>query len=148
MGKLILRKHQRALVQSFKKYQLDDMLAEEEALKKKKQQEDQLILMGDYDPILAMSGDFIVDTDNKLTDEQKKMLNEIRQKFDPVNVVADTCILYEVTDFKDESAAEDFWEQYMDFFELGGDEIIIKDERMDERALDREQRVLRQSSRL
>lgn len=33
MAKLILRKHQRALVQSFAKYQLDDMLAEEESEK-------------------------------------------------------------------------------------------------------------------
>ena len=33
MAKLILRKHQRALVQSFEKYQLDDMLAEDEAEK-------------------------------------------------------------------------------------------------------------------
>ena len=30
IAKLILRKHQRALVQSFQKYQLDDMIAEEE----------------------------------------------------------------------------------------------------------------------
>ena len=33
MAKLILRKHQRALVQSFAKYQLDDMLKEEESEK-------------------------------------------------------------------------------------------------------------------
>lgn len=33
IAKLILRKHQRALVQSFAKYQLDDMLAEEESEK-------------------------------------------------------------------------------------------------------------------
>ena len=104
--------------------------------------------MGDLDPILAMSGNFIVDTDNKLTDEQKKMLNEIRQKFDPVNVVADTCILYEVTDYKDESAADDFWEQYMDFFELGGEEVMIKDENLDERALEKDQRLNRQESKL
>lgn len=104
--------------------------------------------MGDFDPILAMSGNFIVDTDNKLTDEQKKMLNEIRQKFDPVNVVADTCILYEVTDYKDESAADDFWEQYMDFFELGGEEVMIKDENLDERALEKDQRLNRQESKL
>ena len=104
--------------------------------------------MGDLDPILEMSGNFIVDTDNKLTDEQKKMLNEIRQKFDPVNVVADTCILYEVTDYKDESAADDFWEQYMDFFELGGEEVMIKDENLDERALEKDQRLNRQESKL
>ena len=34
MAKLILRKHQRALVQSFKRFQLDDMIAEHEAAKK------------------------------------------------------------------------------------------------------------------
>ena len=43
----------------------------------------------------------------------------IREKFDPVEIVADLCILYEVTGYQDESADADFWDQYMDFFELG-----------------------------
>ena len=37
MAKLILRKHQRALVQSFAKYQLDDMIQEDEIDKKRSQ---------------------------------------------------------------------------------------------------------------
>ena len=54
-----------------------------------------------------------------LTAEQKELLQEIRDKFDPVEIVADLCILYEVTGYRDESADADFWHQYMDFFELG-----------------------------
>ena len=56
-----------------------------------------------------------------LTGEQMELLREIREKFDPDDIVADLCILYEVTGYKDSSADSDFWNQYMDFFELGND---------------------------
>ena len=39
-----------------------------------------------------------------LTEEQRELLYEIREKFDPVDIVADLCILYEVTGYQDESA--------------------------------------------
>ena len=37
--------------------------------------------------------------DERLTEDQKKLLTEIRRKFDPVEVVADLCILYETTGY-------------------------------------------------
>ena len=49
-------------------------------------------------------------------------------------MVADTCILYEVTEYKDESAADDFWEQYMDFFELGEDTDFLKESRIEDQS--------------
>ena len=54
---------------------------------------------------------------------QKSLLTEIRSQFDPQEIVADLCILYEVTGYKDDSSQEDFWDQYMDFFELGDETI-------------------------
>ena len=70
-----------------------------------------------------------------LTEEQRELLYEIREKFDPVDIVADLCILYEVTGYQDGSADADFWHQYMDFFELGEDENLIRQDRMEEEAL-------------
>ena len=52
-----------------------------------------------------------------------------------MEIVTDLCILYEVTSYKDESAEVDFWDQYMDFFELGNDENLIRADRMEDKAL-------------
>ena len=60
-------------------------------------------------------------SDEMLTEEQRELLSEIREKFKPDEIVADLCILYEITNYKDESAEPDFWDMYMDFFELGDD---------------------------
>ena len=49
--------------------------------------------------------------------------------------MADLCILYEVTGYQDESADADFWNQYMDFFELGKDENLIRKDKMQTAAL-------------
>ena len=54
--------------------------------------------------------------------------------------MADLCILYEVTGYKDESAETDFWEQYMDFFELGNDENLIRQDKMETAALEPDRR--------
>ena len=67
-----------------------------------------------------------------LTEEQRELLNEIRDKFDPVDIVADLCILSEVTNYKDKSADPDFWDQYMDFSELGDDTNLIREDRLNE----------------
>ena len=40
--------------------------------------------------------------------------------------MADLCILYEVTNYKDESAEADFWDTYVDFSELGNDANLIR----------------------
>ena len=37
--------------------------------------------------------------------------------------MADLCILYEVTGYKDECSQDGFWDQYMDFFELGDEKV-------------------------
>ena len=68
-----------------------------------------------------------------LTEEQKKLLNEIREKFKPDEIVADLCILYEITSYKDESAEADFWDMYMDFYELGDDQNFIREKRKNEK---------------
>ena len=99
----------------------------------------QLVTMeDDADPLAAAGNSYLLVSDSKLTDEQKKLLREIREKFDPVNIVADTCILYEVTEFKDDSANDEFWEQYMDFFELGDDDKLIRDSKIVMEALTKE----------
>ena len=49
-------------------------------------------------------------SDEMLTEEQRELLNEIREKFKPDEIVADLCILYEITNYKDESAEPDFWD--------------------------------------
>lgn len=135
ISKLILRKHQRALVQSFQKYQLDDMIAEDEAEKLRTQVIDQLATSLDENSDVLTAGRYRNFNEDQLTDEQKELLTEIREKFDPVEIVADLCILYEVTSYKDESAESDFWDQYMDFFELGNDENLISAKNMAEEAL-------------
>ena len=38
-----------------------------------------------------------LEEDPRLTDTQKQLIREIREKFDPEDKVADLCILYEVT---------------------------------------------------
>ena len=51
------------------------------------------------------------------------MIQEIRSQFDPEAKVADLCILYEVTGYKDECSQDEFWDQYVDFFELGDEKV-------------------------
>ena len=111
ISKLILRKHQRALVQSFRKYQLDDMIAEEEAEKLRNQVIDTLINMDiNNDDDVFKPGRVGKINEEQLTEEQKQLLEEIRTKFDSTEIVADLCILYEVTGYKDESADDEFWD--------------------------------------
>ena len=68
--------------------------------------------------------------------------------------MADLCILYEITNYKDESAEPDFWDMYMDFFELGDDQNFIRALRMDEASLEtldkskRQEYLNRQSSQI
>ena len=144
IAKLVLRKHQRALVQSFQKYQLDDMIAEEEAVMRQSQMITQLANAAESDDLLdsiAGPNERYKNLNEKgLTDQQRELIDEIREKFDPKEVVADLCILYEVTAYKDESAEANFWEGYMDFFELGADENLVRFDNLDERALEPEQR--------
>ena len=86
------------------------------------------------------AGRYTFTSDERLTDDQKELLTELREKFDPENIVADVCLMYEITGYMDESADKDFWDSYRDFFELGKDENMIRLDRFDERALDPERR--------
>ena len=71
------------------------------------------------------------------TDEQCELLIELDEKFSPLEDDTDRCILYEITKFKlMEGAPANFWDQYIDFFDLG-DKLNIRKELIDERALDR-----------
>lgn len=102
---------------------------------------DKLANLGDGDDILEITqNDYSNLNENLLTDTQNKLLTEIRDKFDPENVIADTCILYEITQYKDSNADDAFWDTYMDFFELGNDENLIRQDKLDLRALDRKAR--------
>ena len=73
----------------------------------------------------------------ELTEEQMKLLEEIRDKFNPEEKTADLCILYEITNYKDlQIEDEEFWESYVDFDEIG----LVRQDKMDIRALDYDQR--------
>ena len=50
----------------------------------------------------------------------------MRKEFDPTDVVADLCILYEVTGYKDESAEASFWDQYDEFAEAGSEDALVR----------------------
>ena len=142
MSKLILHKHQRALIQSFQKFQLDDMITEHENDKKRDQVLENLANLGDDDDVMeATKTGYTSLNEELLTDQQQALLKEIRDKFDPENVIADACILYEITHYKDSTTDESFWDTYMDFFELGNDEHLIRQDKLDLRALDRKTRL-------
>ena len=55
-----------------------------------------------------------------LSEAQRGLIDEIRNNFDSQLVKIDTCILYEVTSFKDKSDMGKllFWDQYEDYFSL------------------------------
>ena len=86
------------------------MIAEEEADKLRNSVLDQMANTFDENSDMLTDGRYKNVTEDMLTDEQNELLKEIRKKFDPVDVVADLCILYEVTGYKDESAESDFWD--------------------------------------
>ena len=119
ISKLILNKHQRALVTSFKKYQIDDLGQSVED----RPESDKLL-----EPYIQEDG-FIFDFNATkgaefLTREQVALLTEIAQKFCPDDNAADLSILYEVTGYQCESQNFQFWENYQDFDELGGDKLV------------------------
>ena len=63
--------------------------------------------------------------DPKLSEAQKLLILEIREKFRPMETVTDKCILYEVTKYRDESAEAGFWEQYDEFAELATEDTLV-----------------------
>ena len=112
------------------------MIAEHENEKKRDQILENLANLGDDEDVMeATKSGYTRLNEELLTEEQQELLKEIRDKFDPENVIADACILYEITQYKDSSADDAFWDTYMDFFELGNDENLIRADKLDLRAL-------------
>ena len=110
------------------------MIAEEEAQRKKSKSAQRLanarlsqILNEDSE--YYMTNKDITDDPN-MTDQQKQLLLEIREKFKPDDIVADLCILYEVTQYKDESAEPDFWEQYQEFAEADMVDALVRKDKL------------------
>ena len=102
LQKLSLSKHQRALVSSFQRYRVEELDDEKCTDKNAKDAQDKSKvdnqLLDKEDPKLDFSDFSYLDN---LTEAQKELLEEIRLNFKPDSVLADTCILYEVTQFKD-----------------------------------------------
>ena len=125
MSKLSLNKHQRALVGNFEQYTIDDMVAEDD---NDRQRDKVLDLFARNDMFdsneRAVNQDILGDP--QLSQTQKDLLVEIREKFKPADHTPDLCILYEITKYKDESAKADFWDHYEDFAEPGDQDALVK----------------------
>ena len=139
MAKRYFQKHQRALVQNFKKYQLPATDSKDLFANKQRQVIDALAgSEGDISVLLDSEAQkkFIREAVD-LTDEQYELLIEMDEKFSPTSNDTDRCILYEVTGYKhlEENDNSEFWDQYIDFFALG-DNLNIRQDRIDTRALD------------
>ena len=64
-----------------------------------------------------------VDGESYLTDDQRKLLEEIAREFTPQDNAADLGILYEITGFQAD-VEDEFWKNYDDFDELGGTNLV------------------------
>ena len=121
LAKLILKKHQRALVTSFKKYQVDDL--GERTTESQRDLQDYLLTPQVQND--GMVDDYaIFKDDKKLTEGQLALLKEISEQFCVEDSAADLSILYETTGFQAESDNFEYWENYQDFEELGDTNMI------------------------
>ena len=117
LAKLILRKHQRALVSNFKKYKMPDLAhlgaSNHEKVTKK--------IEGGFSSLIQVDGDS--DTDNGipespycLSQDQRDLLREIKSAFNPEEDGTDLSILYEITGFQGGGVEQEpFWSNYHDF---------------------------------
>lgn len=132
--KLVLNKHQRALVSNFSKYQVDDMIAEDDSGRKRDKILDDLSRGGSFgvfdDDQNWKKTNKDITEDPKLSQTQKDLLIEIREKFSPADVTADMCILFEVTSYKDESANPNFWEQYEDYTKVNDYDALVRPDKL------------------
>ena len=100
ISKLILKKHQRALVTSFKKYQLNDLgLSVEDGRAK---QSETLLSSGIQEDGTESDFDEFASADY-LSEDQLALLKEISEQFSLGVSAANLSILYEVTGFQMES---------------------------------------------
>ena len=72
-----------------------------------------------------------------MKNEQRQLLEDIREKFNPAEIDADLCILYEISNYKDlKEERKEFWESYCDFDEMG----LVREDKLDKRALNFDER--------
>mmetsp|Transcript_38633 Transcript_38633/g.50653 ORF Transcript_38633/g.50653 Transcript_38633/m.50653 type:complete len:124 (-) Transcript_38633:171-542(-) len=123
MAKLTLKKHQRALVANFKRYQLDDLGLADDGGTTASDQSGSQIDSGNSallqpTTIQAEEEDTAINKilqDEHLTAEQLNLLMEIKNLFDLADS-ADCSILYECTGFKSDVCGDTFWEQFAEDF--------------------------------
>ena len=128
LSKLILNKSQRALVTSFKKYQIDDLgLANKTKGTIPGEQSDALLVPGIQEEDGLNEVMDAVGSVEHLTSGQKELLKTIVENFSPEDSAADLSILYETTGFQAESENFQFWENYKDFEELGQTKLVRQD---------------------
>ena len=104
IAKLTLSKQQRALVPSFREYQLSNLSNEKDDIVEPAEQEES---------IAQLKAE--IEKDESLTHEQRIFLCEIVTDFNLQDTPANKAILYEVTGFKDEASTFEFWKDYGDF---------------------------------
>lgn len=130
LAKLILNKHQRVLVTSFKKYQIDDLRktipvdAEEMRSPRASLLRQQPTIQEDDGPVSDFNA---FANDERLTEDQLKLLKEIADQFTASESAADMSILYETTGFQADCEELAFWENYQDFEELGESKLARQD---------------------
>ena len=102
LSKVMLKKHQRALVTNSKKYRLSNL---DENSKN----------------VVDPSGDLNeLQWAEYLTEDQRALFKDLLELFSPEDDAADLSILYEITGYQAESENREFWDGYGDDFELKG----------------------------
>ena len=69
----------------------------------------------------------IIADDEKLSEDQVKLLTEIVEQFRHEDNDADLSILYEVTGFKADSSDVNFWDNYQDFEDFANINLVRLD---------------------
>ena len=130
LAKVMLKRHQRALVTSFKHYQLDDLVQSNQSDASERDENGvmsaQLLQTAvQADDTTEVFSKLIVD--EKLSEDQVKLLTEIVQQFRSEDNDADLSILYEVTGFKADSNELNFWDNYQDFDDFANINLVRLD---------------------
>ena len=62
-----------------------------------------------------------------MTEKQVELLKSIQKNFNVETTVADLCLMYEITRFKDKSVEDDYWTDYNDLVKAGREDELIRD---------------------
>ena len=124
VAKLFLKRHQRALVSSFKKYQIEDLdngKANKSATNSHSHLDADLLT----EPSMQLDDLQMFEKSQALKPKQLELLREINNLFSPSNNEADFNILYETTGYLSESQLySSFWHNYLDYSDLMDDRFI------------------------